>query len=101
MKLRIVSEAEAEMRGAAAWYEKQCEGLGAEFLVAVDSAIQRIARSPEMAPPLETLPDQRAIRRVVLDRFPFMIVYEACTSEIRILAIAHTHRKPNYWKDRR
>lgn len=101
MKLRIDAEAEAEMRDAALWYEEQRAGLGLEFLGAVDTAVGRICDSPGRFGRLETLPDEVAVRRLLLDRFPYAIVYESTQEEIHILAVAHTRRRPNYWKQRR
>ena len=100
MKLRIEAAADAETRQAAQWYEQQRAGLGIEFLAAVDEAIQQIGRSPERFPRLETLPEEEVVRRHLLNRFPYAIVYEATTTEIRIIAVAHTRRRPNYWADR-
>jgi plasmid stabilization system protein ParE len=100
MKLRIESAAEAETQEAAEWYERQRPGLGLEFLVAVDEAIQRIGLSPERFPRLETVPDEESVRRHLLKRFPFAIIYEITACEIRIVAVAHTGRRPNYWADR-
>ena len=40
-------------------------------------------------------------RRFLLHQFPFEIVYESSPGQIFILAIAHTQRRPGYWKDRR
>lgn len=96
MKLRIEAAAEAETREAAEWYERQRPGLGLEFLVAVDAAIQLICLSPERSPRLETVPEEESVRRHLLKRFPFAIIYETTTSEIRIVAVAHTRRRPNY-----
>ena len=79
-----------QTRQAAQWYEQQRAGLGIEFLAAVDEAIQQIGRSPERFPRLETLPEEGFVRRHVLNRFPYAIVYEATTTEIRIIAVAHT-----------
>jgi plasmid stabilization system protein ParE len=101
MKLRIDPEADAETREAGAWYEQRRPGLGLEFLAAVDSAVQRIRKAPGRYPRLETLPGEEAVRRLVLDRFPYTIIYEVVEDEIRILAVAHTHRRPNYWQHRR
>jgi hypothetical protein len=35
-----------------------------------------------------------------LRRFPFAIVYREKQDAIQILAIAHGHRRPKYWKRR-
>ncbi len=39
-------------------------------------------------------------RRVVLQRFPFFIVFLDWQEEIYIVAVAHTKRRPGYWKGR-
>ena len=101
MKLRIDPEAAMELRAAAAWYEERRVGLGVELLAAVDSAIQRICQSPHGYPRLETLPEEESVRRLLLRRFPYSVIYEATIDEVRVLAVAHTRRRPNYWNRRR
>ena len=100
MKLRIDPSAEEETREAAAWYEEQRSGLGVEFLAAVDDAVHRIRRTPESYTRLETLPEEESVRRFVLSRFPYAIIYELTDDEINILAVAHTRRRPGYWRNR-
>ncbi len=100
MNVRIDPQAEAETREAAAWYEERRPGLGLEFLAAVDDGVQRIRAAPERYSRLETLPDEQAVHRLLLGRFPYAIVYEVAEDEIRILAVAHTRRRPNYWQHR-
>jgi len=39
-------------------------------------------------------------RKLVLQRFPYVIVYREKESSVEILAVAHGHRQPGYWKDR-
>lgn len=33
-------------------------------------------------------------------RFPYGVIYATDPEEIVILAIAHMHRRPGYWRDR-
>ena len=100
MKLRIDPAAEEEAQHAARWYEDRRSGLGLEFLAAVDTGVQRIRNDPLAFALLETLPEEPNVRRFLLRRFPYAIIYEIVPNEIRILAIAHTHRRPQYWKKR-
>jgi plasmid stabilization system protein ParE len=101
MKLSLDPQADAEIREAVAWYEAQRIGLGREFIAALDAAVQRIRRAPSQYSRLETLPEEENIRRLLLRRFPYAVIYEAADDEIKILAVAHNRRRPNYWLDRR
>ena len=40
------------------------------------------------------------MRRRLLRRFPYVIVYVELVTEIRILALAHASREPGYWRER-
>ena len=100
MNLRVLFAAEEEATRAACWYEDQLPGLGDEFLVEIKFILEKIEKSPQQFGLLETLKSNRDIRRHVLRRFPFMVIYEICEKEIVVLAVAHTSRKPNYWKQR-
>ncbi len=44
------AEAEAEMEHAYRWYEERREGLGADFLLCVEEAVEKIRRDPELYP---------------------------------------------------
>ena len=101
MRLRIHPDAEEEAIAAAHWYEDRREGLGIEFLAAVDATVRRTQHRPDSGSHLETLPDELGVLRLQLKRFPYIVVYESFADEIVILAVAHTKRRPNYWFHRR
>ncbi len=92
--LRAASE---EFAAAVQRYEEQRLGLGAEFYDAVVEATDRIEAHPEIGTPIST--DQRT-RRVLVQRFPYQIVYRLLLDEIVIIAVAHLKRRPGYWKER-
>ncbi len=92
-------EAEVEMEAASLWYERQFKGLGAEFLTAVDQVLARIADYPHTGSPVPRLADE-TIRRMLLHRFPYHIVYMEFPDRYQILALAHDRRRPFYWRDR-
>jgi hypothetical protein len=37
---------------------------------------------------------------MVLHRFPYLVVFREQTSGVEIIAIAHGHRRPGYWRNR-
>jgi hypothetical protein len=40
------------------------------------------------------------VRRVLIDRFEYAIVFALLEDEIVIVAVHHQHRRPGYWKPR-
>lgn len=94
MLLEIVAAAERELDDAVDWYQSQQEGLQRQFLNEFRSAVRRISAQPDLY--VEIRPDTR---RGLLNRFPFSIIYEQSGDILRILAVAHQHRKPFYWLD--
>lgn len=87
--------AQEEMTEAARFYQTQSKGLGAEFLAEVERTIAAIASHPKAAPKVK-----QDIRRRLLKRFPFGVLYVATTDEIIVVAVMHLRRRPGYWQDR-
>jgi plasmid stabilization system protein ParE len=97
---RIEPEASAELGEAARWYERQRQGLGREFLEAVEVAQKFIARFPRAGTPVPDVPPELPVRRVPVKRFPFHVVYLVLADVTRVLAVAHDSRSPGYWHSR-
>jgi hypothetical protein len=70
-------------------------GLGNGFLIEVERTIAAIASHPKAAPKVK-----QDIRRRLLKRFPFGILYVATVDEIVVPAVMHLRRRPGYWQDR-
>ena len=95
--VRIVAPASEELTDAVQWYEAQRVGLGAELYDAVSATVEDIERRPEIG---AIAHDDPQIRRVLLTRFPYQVIYRPGHDEIVILAIAHLKRRPGFWKHR-
>lgn len=100
MTLRLLSEAEDEARDAAQWYEDRQAGLGDRFLAALAKGMDKIERGPRRHRQVAQAPEGREVRRVLLDRFPYAVVFEVRAEELLVVAVAHTKRRPGYWRDR-
>ena len=101
MKLVRFDEAALdELFEAAAWYNSQQPGLARRFLDEIDAVLPRIAESPASFSLLPDRPLDLELRRALLDRFPYALVFVELEREIRIVAVAHTRRRPGYWFDR-
>lgn len=96
MKYRFHPEAEAELKDAVWYYEDQIPGLGYEFLEEVFACINRILAFPDAWSSLST-----RTRRCLTNRFPYGIIYRARENRVDIIAVAHLHRRPGFWKDRK
>src|SRR5712691_7528700 len=92
---RFLSPAEEEMTEAALFYDAASSGLGNDFLDDVQQAIGRLCEYPEIGGAVAS-----DLRRMLLHRFPFSIIYSIETDVILVIAIAHHGRRPGYWKSR-
>ncbi len=97
MSLRVYlrPEAETDIREAAAWYEKQRKGLGAEFLDEILAICEIISTNPGLYPLVH-----RHTRRAVIHRFPFGIYYRTEGEVIVVVAVMHGSRHPKQWQKR-
>jgi plasmid stabilization system protein ParE len=100
MKLRILPQAEAEIKVAAQWYEDRLHGLSELFLAAVGDAIQAIQRHPKRYPRPVGVRTKRNVHRLLLSEFPYSVVYEITEDELIVAAVAHAKQRPGYWRKR-
>ncbi len=95
MNIRISRLAQREIDDAVPWYDSQSSGLGVKFLDDFDRSIKRIVTYPLSCEEIET-----GLRRCLLSRFPYGIIYGIDDGTIIVIAVAHLHRQPRYWIDR-
>lgn len=94
---RLAPEAAWELIEAADWYESRQPGLADRFLGETEERLALIRENPSAFPVLEVSPPDLLIRRALLHQFPYALVFVELEAEIRIIAIAHHRRQPNYW----
>ena len=92
IRYRFLSPAEEEMIEAAVFYEAASTRLGSEFLDDVQRAIDRLCAHPHAGEAITS-----NLRRALLHRFPFSIIYCIEENVVIIIAIAHHGRRPGYW----
>ena len=95
MSVRLLEPAQAELDDAITWYAEQAPGLGDAFLIETLRTIQLIEQYPTAWHPLTP-----QIRRCRLRRFPYSLVYTKDGNDLLVVAVAHQHRKPGYWRTR-
>ena len=91
----IRPEAEAEILEAYQYYEDKAEGLGTEFVRAVDACLASIERNPRMYQVVH-----KEVRRALLRRFPYGIFYFIEGTTLVVIACFHASRNPRRWRER-
>ena len=69
--------------------------LGDDFTEMVRQGLRRVLAQPESC-----TVEFDDVRRRVLKRFPYKLLYSVETDHLYVIAVAHQHRKPGYWHDR-
>jgi len=94
-ELEYLEEALDEAESAARWYAERSAAAAVAFSEELDAAESAITRLPDAWPRFE-----HNTRRYLLRRFPFSVVYRVEADRVLIVAVAHAHRRPGYWKSR-
>jgi plasmid stabilization system protein ParE len=94
--LNVHEDADRELNDAADYYDSESPGLGSLFLDQLEVGYERILENPHAAEEIDV-----GIRRLVLAKFPFNLIYEIDGDVVLILAVAHQRRRPHYWRERR
>jgi plasmid stabilization system protein ParE len=84
-----------EYEDAYEYYEAQERGLGEKFRRAVWAAITILERYPKIGE--EVRP---GIRKILVRRFPYKLIYSISREVVYVIAVAHGHREPEYWVGR-
>jgi toxin ParE1/3/4 len=94
--VELHGEAAAEYDAAFDWYLERSPEAALKFDAEVDRALSQILQAPQrwVAGPYQT-------RKFLLRQFPFTLIYrERVSGDIQVVAVAHTSRKPGFWRQR-
>jgi plasmid stabilization system protein ParE len=95
---RFSDPASEEFTEAVRWYEQRRPGWGGKLFDAVTRTIERVQEHPEIGVQRSSrLPS----RQLLVQGFPYKVVYRVREHDVYVVAVAHTSRRPGYWKDRR
>ena len=96
MNIEFHPEAAEEFEAAVDWYEVREIGLGLDFAAEIHAAVHRAAAMPDAWIRLSG-----DVRRVLVSRFPYGVLYESRSTCLLVLAVMHLRREPGYWMARR
>ena len=95
MKPVFHPDAALEFKDAVRRYAEMDSALGSDFEAKVEESLVNAVVFPDAW--RELVP---GIRRCLLRRFPYGIIYTHDEDNFYVLAIMHLHQKPDYWKKR-
>jgi len=97
VKLVIVPPALGELHDAAAFYSESANiELGLAFVAEFERTVNVILANPTLG-----LIFRGNRRRYLLRRFPYSVIYQVTSNELRVIAVAHHRRRPGYWAGRK
>jgi toxin ParE1/3/4 len=88
-------EAETELVAAAEFYDTHSPGLGLDFIAEVQRATRALVIYPRIGRKFS-----KRLRRVLVQRFPYGLLYQIDPDEILVVAVAHVRRRPGFWRQR-
>jgi toxin ParE2 len=93
--VEFLEPAWAEYVDAQSYYESKVPGLGDDFLAELTRALELLASNPTVGKLVGV-----EVRSWPLRRFPFSLIYAELAGGLLIIAVAHHHRQPGYWRSR-
>ncbi len=91
----LTAEAEADLDGAAQWYEQRSTGLGAQLVARVRDTLARVEFNPDLYPEVHN-----GIRWAPVRRFPYGVFYRRRRGRVEVIAVFHDRRDPSVWQSR-
>ena len=95
MILEFHPEVEEEISYSYHWYEEKSKGLGNKSISEIQNSLERIKANPRANQIVE-----KEIRRSLISKFPFGILYATENDTVYVLAVMHLKKKPFYWLNR-
>ena len=96
VELSFHPEAVEEAAAAREWYAERSPRAADAFVAELERGFAVLQEAPHRWPE-----DVTGTRRLLLRRFPFALIYALRVDRVLVLAVAHLHRRPGYWRDRR
>ena len=95
VRIEFHPDALVEATAAREWYADISDSLSFAFSDELELVVDRIAASPE-----RWRQHLHGTRAMLLERFPYLVVYRVRSDKVQIVAVQHTRRRPDYWRSR-
>jgi len=95
VEIDFLPVATQELIDSSEYYETKSEGLGHKFLEQIESSLSKIVEDPKAWRKIST-----NVRKCLVNRFPYNLLYVIEKQRILIVAVMPTRRRPKYWGNR-
>lgn len=97
-RLKVLPEAKTDIAEIVEWYNNEQRGLGKRFFESLKLKLEFVRKNPH-----HWQIGYRDVRSVLIDKFPYQILFwiDDSVNSIIVFAITHTSRNPKIWKNRR
>lgn len=85
---------EIDTNNAFNYYESILIGLGVEFIIEVDKVLLKLQKDPQNYSYLID-DSKKLLRSTILERFPFVLIYEIINNDGHVYSLHNTHQNPN------
>lgn len=89
----VLPRARRQVRRAIAWYHEQNPCAAVEFDAAFEQALVVLAEAPLRWAELEP-----GVRRYLMPRHPYTLIYTTQSAQVAVLAVVHHARHPDIWR---
>ncbi len=91
----LLPKARNDLSKAARYLELEKLGLGNRLTDEIQDALGRLSLNPQVG--AEVAP---GVRKLVVRRFPYSLLYRITPEYVLVLAVVHQRRHPRRWQDR-
>ena len=95
LKVRFLPEAREEFDRATDWYTDRSKVLARDFVARVREVIKSITANPRIHATIHG-----DVRKAVVARFPYIVLYREENGELIVVSVFHTSRNPAEWQSR-
>lgn len=93
--LSLLTEAQLDLKEAYSWYLAHSQEIASEFIAGIGNRLLLIQDNPLAYPII-----YKQVRRAIVRRFPYTILYLVEDDTITVIACFHSKRDPRRWQNR-
>ncbi len=91
----FISEALTDLEEIMDWYGDISEKIARRFAASLEKKLGLVTALPDLF-----AADENGVRKMLLDDFPYVVVYRELADHLLVVAIVHAKRRSEFWISR-